>query len=163
MHNREKAMNWDAVGAIGEIVGAASVVVTLVYLARQISNSNAVSAAHVYQERANTRMTMHQFQSDSDHLAPIMFRLDEQGWPDNVEALNELDGLELHRFRQNQFASIVRFDNSYYQYRHGFLDEDAWELTKVGIRKMAPTWKRLGILESGATRPFREEIERVLK
>ncbi len=29
-------MNWEAIGAIGEIIGAAAVVATLVYLARQI-------------------------------------------------------------------------------------------------------------------------------
>ena len=29
-------MNWDAVGAIGEIVGALAVVITLVYLAIQV-------------------------------------------------------------------------------------------------------------------------------
>ena len=157
-------MEWTVqdLGAVGEFIGAIGVVVTLIYLAKQISNSNAVSAAQVYQERANTRMTLHQFQSDSDNLAPIMFRLSEQGWPENVEALNELDGLELHRFEQHQFASVVRFDNSYYQYRHGFLDEDAWELTKVGIRIMAPTWERLGILDIGGTRPFREEVERIV-
>jgi hypothetical protein len=156
-------MNWEAIGAVGEIVGAASVVVTLVYLARQISNSNAVSAAQVYQERANTRMTLHQFQSDSDHLAPIVFRLSEKGWPENVDALDELDGLDLHRVTQQELASIVRFDNSYYQYRHGFLDADAWELSKRRIRILAPTWHRLGILESGVTRPFQEEVERILK
>lgn len=32
-------MNWDAIGAIGERVGAAAVVATLFYLARQISDS----------------------------------------------------------------------------------------------------------------------------
>jgi hypothetical protein len=32
-------MNWDAIGAIGEIVGAAAVVATLFYLARQIRDS----------------------------------------------------------------------------------------------------------------------------
>ena len=29
-------MNWDAIGAVGEIIGAIAVVVTLFYLARQI-------------------------------------------------------------------------------------------------------------------------------
>ena len=29
-------MNWDAIGAVGEVVGAAAVVVTLAYLAVQI-------------------------------------------------------------------------------------------------------------------------------
>ena len=33
-------MNWEAIGAVGEILGAAGVIVTLVYLARQIHVSN---------------------------------------------------------------------------------------------------------------------------
>ncbi len=33
-------MNWDAVGAIGEIVGAVAVVVTLVYLAKQVNDNS---------------------------------------------------------------------------------------------------------------------------
>jgi len=33
-------MNWDAIGAIGEIVGAVAVVASLVYLATQIRNQN---------------------------------------------------------------------------------------------------------------------------
>jgi hypothetical protein len=32
-------MNWDAIGAIGEVVGAAAVVLTLFYLAVQIRQS----------------------------------------------------------------------------------------------------------------------------
>ena len=31
-------MNWDAIGAIGELVGASAVVVTLVYLAVQVKH-----------------------------------------------------------------------------------------------------------------------------
>jgi len=32
-------MNWDAIGAVGEVGGAIAVVATLVYLARQIRHS----------------------------------------------------------------------------------------------------------------------------
>jgi hypothetical protein len=32
----EFAMNWDAIGAVGELLGSATVLVTLVYLARQV-------------------------------------------------------------------------------------------------------------------------------
>jgi hypothetical protein len=38
-------MNWDAIGAIGEILGAISVLVTLVYLAQQIRQSNRIATA----------------------------------------------------------------------------------------------------------------------
>ena len=41
-------MNWEAAGAIGEIVGAFAVLVTLVYLARQIRHGTDVSKVTVY-------------------------------------------------------------------------------------------------------------------
>jgi hypothetical protein len=39
MHG-EVEMNWDAIGAIGEIIGAVAVVVTLVYVAHQIRENS---------------------------------------------------------------------------------------------------------------------------
>jgi len=155
-------MQWEALGAIGELAGAIAVVATLFYLARQIKHSNTVSSANVYQERANTRMHLHLEMANSEHLAPIFLRLEELGWPENTDAIEELSDLELYRFRQHQFASMVRFDNSYYQYRKGFLDADAWKLTQLGIRSMGPTWIRLGILETGATEPFAKEVARLV-
>ncbi len=38
-------MNWEAISAIGEIVGALAVVITLVYLAIQIREQNRESRA----------------------------------------------------------------------------------------------------------------------
>lgn len=43
-------MNWEAAGAIGEIVGALAVLITLVYLAKQIRHSTDVSKVTVYHE-----------------------------------------------------------------------------------------------------------------
>ena len=44
-------MNWEAIGALAELVGAAGVISTLVYLAIQIRNSTVV-------DRANIRATL---------------------------------------------------------------------------------------------------------
>ena len=41
-------MNWDAIGAIGEIVGAAAVFISLVYLARQMRMSNKLARAEAF-------------------------------------------------------------------------------------------------------------------
>jgi len=38
-------MNWDAIGALGEIIGAIAVLATLLYLAQQIRQSNRSSIA----------------------------------------------------------------------------------------------------------------------
>ena len=41
-------MNWEAAGAIGEIAGALAVVLSLVYLARQVGMSNRLARAEAY-------------------------------------------------------------------------------------------------------------------
>ncbi|MDD9895930.1 MAG: hypothetical protein OXU24_09105 [Gammaproteobacteria bacterium] len=46
-------MNWDALGAIGEIVGAVGVIATLLYLAKQIHESNLASRQAGIQEILN--------------------------------------------------------------------------------------------------------------
>ena len=49
-------MNWEAIGAVGEIVGALAVLVTLVYLAMQIrQNTKSVQAAAV--DSANSQVS----------------------------------------------------------------------------------------------------------
>ena len=42
-------MNWDAIGAVGEIVGALAVVVTLIYLAVQTRHSAAATQRQIMQ------------------------------------------------------------------------------------------------------------------
>ena len=59
-------MNWEAIGAIGERVGAFAVFATLVYLAVQVRHSKAllernekISLSQVHQARTDTRVNMH--------------------------------------------------------------------------------------------------------
>ena len=43
-------MNWDAIGAVGEIIGALAVVLTLVYLSIQIKENTRISKSEAYRE-----------------------------------------------------------------------------------------------------------------
>ena len=43
-------MNWEAIGASGELLGAVVVIATLLYLARQISQANKISVSAVARE-----------------------------------------------------------------------------------------------------------------
>lgn len=43
-------MNWDAIGAVGEILGAIAVLVTVAYLARQVKSSNELSRFNASKE-----------------------------------------------------------------------------------------------------------------
>lgn len=44
-------MNWEAINAISETIGAIAVIVTLIYLARQIAMSNKFAAAEAWRSR----------------------------------------------------------------------------------------------------------------
>jgi len=48
-------MNWDAIGAVGEIIGAAAVVVTLAYLALQVRASTRESEANAFSVAGSDR------------------------------------------------------------------------------------------------------------
>ncbi len=48
-------MNWDAIGAVGEILGAAAVLITLLYLATQVKQTNKIARFN------STRELMGQF------------------------------------------------------------------------------------------------------
>lgn len=91
-------MNWEAIGAIGEIVGAAGVVVTLVYLAYQIRQNtiyleqNALVAKVAAQNASNevlreTRKSIF----ESLDMAEIYLR--------GIQKPEELDEVSLLRYR----------------------------------------------------------------
>jgi hypothetical protein len=44
----EITMNWDAIGAIGEVIGATAVVLSLIYLATQVRVSNRLARAEAW-------------------------------------------------------------------------------------------------------------------
>lgn len=43
-------MNWDAIGAVGEVLGAAAVVASLIYLARQMRMGNRLARSEAFRE-----------------------------------------------------------------------------------------------------------------
>lgn len=47
-------MNWEAIGALGEIAGAVAVIVTLLYLAKQIrQNSKSLDRANEFAQASS--------------------------------------------------------------------------------------------------------------
>ena len=67
-------MNWDAIGAIGEIVGALAVVVTLIYLAIQIRSSNKHSELESFRHNGDGLNQLCDMFSHSPERASIVNR-----------------------------------------------------------------------------------------
>jgi hypothetical protein len=64
-------MNWEAIGALGEILGALAVFGTLVYLAIQIKQNSSMIKANIKEQRAAAAQV--QIQRGID-LAPIFVK-----------------------------------------------------------------------------------------
>ena len=97
-------MNWDALGALGEIVGATAVVLTLFYLARQVreasdeARQNQVELRRTRYDQLNRELTLtaNDWATNSE-LSDIMLR--------GFTAVSSLNPDEVFRF----YANLQRF------------------------------------------------------
>ena len=159
-------MNWEALGAIGETLGALGVIVTLVYLAIQIRQNTQsmqegrrLTLAQTYQMRADALQDM-LVQAATSSIGGIIVKLTEAGYPEDLSALDQLDTEELGRFRLWQIAQQSHWDNMHYQYQQGYLDEEYYEdAIKERVARLAPTWQALGLTQG--RKSFFEEIQRL--
>jgi len=161
-------MTINELAAIGEIVGAMGVIASLIYLAVQIrQNTHAMdegrrlALAQTYQIRADALQHMLVTAANSE-IGSIIHKLTVDGYPEDVTALDRLSDEDRVRFRLWQIAQHTHWDNLYFQYQQGFLDE---EYIRDSFRertvRLAPVWRKLGI--SGGRRSFLDEIERLEK
>ena len=155
-------------GALGEFVGAIGVVVTLVYLAIQIrQNTRAMqegrrlALAQTYQMRADALQEMLVRAAESEHIGPVITKLTDLGYPEDLDSLDRLDAVERGRFRLWQIAQQTHWDNLFYQYQQGFLEDEYYrDSFRIRVRRLAPVWHALGL--TGSRRSFEEEIARIL-
>ena len=111
-------MNWDAIGAIGEIIGAAAVVLSLVYLAVQIRTQNAESrVAAMHDISVGWRAASEQF-TDGE-LAEIFIRANHE--------FDSLSEVEILRFLAGVHGIFRVFEEAYLQHTQGRLDRILWD------------------------------------
>lgn len=72
-------MNWDAVGAVGEIVGAAAVVVSLLYVGRQVKHSSTVARVQAVQSTNEKLFEWALLVGSDAELAELMARVEATG------------------------------------------------------------------------------------
>ncbi len=81
-------MNWAAVGAIGEVAGAIAVVVTLVYLAKQIRISAEATKAMVRQGVTDATVAYLALEIDPRELREVTRKFWDRGRERPVEQRN---------------------------------------------------------------------------
>jgi len=110
-------MNWDAIGAIGEIVGAIAVVATLIYFAIQMRQYTTGLRS------ATFNATMQEFnQINVAQLDPALADLFDRG----MEDLDSLSPTEKYQFGWIVRTYINIWENMYQQYLEGACSESYW-------------------------------------
>lgn len=147
-------MSWEALGAIGELVGATAVLITLVYLALQMrQNTRAVRIA--------ARTTLQEaFSGVADLLAssPEIAELYLKGCVD-YRALSKIDRLRFSSVLQNYLFSI---DMAHQQASEGLME------TTTVLERVRPLFNQPGVRDwwrqnSGLFRPiFVRTVEGVI-
>jgi hypothetical protein len=124
-------MNWDAIGAIGETVGAVAVFASLIYLAIQIRAQNKESRLGAIFEFTDLYNQINDTITSNSEMADIWKKaLSERG-------LGNLDDAERIRF-SSLLQKITRtWENSYYQYNEGRLNERLWQSFHIQISEVA--------------------------
>ncbi len=113
-------MNWEAIGAIGEVGGAIAVVVTLVYLARQIHHSTQATRIAAYHQATEQLWSVGVAVSKDSELAEILARtfaggIDSLALPDRMRLEFVLSSLYFG------FESLLALDE------RGFIDAELWQ------------------------------------
>ena len=114
-------MNWDALAAVGELLGAAGVIVTLAYLSVQIrQNTRAIRGSTL------NVLTQH-------HLEEIRWA-SELGGPFRkaLNAPEEMSEDDIWRASEYLCAHMVARQNEFVQYEHGLLSDEDWR-SREGI------------------------------
>jgi hypothetical protein len=121
-------MNWEALGAIGEIVAAVAVVVTIAYLAVQIrQNTKAVRLA-AYDSFVTITSDVRRSVFENEEVA----RIYEVGLADP----DQLSGLEQTRFRVLMMSVMQAFQVQYFQMAHSELFPEAWAAGSHSLRRV---------------------------
>lgn len=150
-------MNWEAIGALGEILGALVVVVTIFYLAVQVRHSrhsNQVVAASRIAEASD--IWLRQLVQDAD-LLEVYLR--------GFEDYESLQGLEKARFAFLIIQFLRAVEGAWTQKELGVITDDQWYGYVASVRRIVGSPG--GVVAFGKVRDvfspsFRGAIEQII-
>jgi len=119
-------MNWDALGAISELIGALGVIVSLFYVASQIRRNSSALEASTNQAVTDSTQQRLLVPAQNPALAAALAKARS-----DFDALTPTERVQLAFFSRATFRGI---QNAFFQHRQGLLSEAAWKSYEAIIR-----------------------------
>ncbi len=111
-------MNWDAIGAIAELIGGIAVLITLIYLSIQVKQNSQMQRQQNVTEQTNRCIDSGQLLASDPEFAEI-----HRKSMSNME----LTANEFSRLAGFFFAILTDFEEMYYTHKAGEQSEFRWE------------------------------------
>jgi hypothetical protein len=119
-------MNWDAIGAVAELLVSLTVIITLIYLATQVRQANTNLRVATARDIANTQNSFLRSITRNEQT----YLLYRQGMDDRDSLSQEQKG----RFDIMLMEAFNDGDVHYHQYKAGALDEEHWQAIEQTLR-----------------------------
>lgn len=139
-------MTWGAIGAIGEMAGALAVLITLIYLARQIKESNRQNLLGAFQHWNDTINQWCEQVSESQELTSIILR--------GRASYHDLTDEEQFRFQHVHAPVLNAIESHYFQVRQTALDPEFRDWTIRNLEAVIQSY-----LDHPGTRELWKEFE----
>ena len=108
-------MNWETVGAAGEIIGAIAVIISIIYLALQVRQNTAALRSSATNAASEGAAKLYQTLCSDPDLAMIFVR--GNATPD------ELEEAEMARYFSLWLMTMFKLQNWYFQTQDRFMDD----------------------------------------
>jgi hypothetical protein len=151
-------MNWDAINAIAQAIGAFGVVASLFYLGVQVHRSTRVAKIAAQDSAAGALRDVTKPFMENAELARI--------WQVGLENLNALSAEDQSRFFHASYQFLKAFETIHFHYAYGLLDLELWagwrELLRHYISSpgMSHYWKLRKDLFSARFQQFVHSMEK---
>jgi len=148
-------LNWDAIGAVAEGIGAAGVIASLLYLAIQVRASTRASAVA-------SKFRSAEMQSDFISLLIETPELNDL-WLRGLAELDSLSESDYYRFSNMSLKAFWLFSAGHFQYKTGALSEGEWHESRAVLQYWLRSpgcqawWAKLGRASFGPD--FREYVD----
>ena len=119
-------MNWEAIGAVGEAVGAAGVIISLLYLAVQIRGDARAKRMATSHDQSVATAGVQLAIANNPNLAELYFR--------GIHDFASLNGAELPRFSSLLSHIFRMWEDQLLQWTEGHFDPRVWHGIDAAIR-----------------------------
>ena len=120
-------MNWDAIGAVGEVVGAFAVVISLIYLATQIRAGTRAARSQNIHTQTEQMQRVWQLQT-----SPEMARIQRKVFRDNEDPTYE-EGVILESML---LTALTSFADQHQHSKEGLNSATHWKLGRRRLSSM---------------------------